>query len=44
MNILSPVDVIAIGRIGQPGEKRKLQMVVRIDESGQNEEAGEVDP
>jgi hypothetical protein len=31
--VVSPLDVIAIGRIPQSREQRKLQMIVRIDEA-----------
>ena len=42
VDVLSPIDVVAIGRISQAGEKRILEMVVRVDEAGQNQEPGKI--
>src|ERR1700688_1991337 len=41
--VLSPIDVVLIGRICQPGKEGQMQMVVRVDESGQNQETTEID-
>jgi hypothetical protein len=43
MDIVAPLDVIPIGRIPQPGEKCKLQMIVRVHQAGQKQEPIEVD-
>jgi hypothetical protein len=41
--VVSPLDVIAIGRIPQSREQSKLQVIVRIHEAGQEQESAEVD-
>jgi|SRR5580698_4646221 hypothetical protein len=43
MYIVAPLDVIPIGWTPQPGEKCKLQMIVRIHQAGQKQKPTEVD-
>jgi hypothetical protein len=42
VDVLSPVDVIRVGRIPQPWKERKLQMVVRIDEARQDQKPAQI--
>lgn len=43
MDVVSPLDVVAIRRPAQPWVKGKLQMIVRIDQSRQDQVAAEID-
>ena len=43
MNIDTPLYVISVGRVRQSGEKGELEMVMRVDEAGNNQKATEVD-
>jgi hypothetical protein len=43
MYVVSPLDVIPIRRNAQSREQRKLQMIMGVHESGQDQEPAEVD-
>jgi hypothetical protein len=43
MYVFPPIDVIAIRRISQSGEKCELQMVMRVDEPWHEEEPTKID-
>jgi hypothetical protein len=42
MNVHSPLDIVAIWSSGQSRKERELQVIVRIDESGQYEESAKI--
>ena len=42
MYVFSPIDVIAIRRVGQPWKERELQVIVRVDQAGHEQKPAEV--